>query len=74
MPLQPADKAWLAIGGFALAWDILAQEMLSQASQRYRDAHPLLWPAVIVYTGGHLMHVWPEKYDLFTQSARLFGR
>jgi hypothetical protein len=48
--------------------------MLSEASARYTAAHRVLWPTVVVYTAGHLIHVWPERCDLFTRIARLSGR
>lgn len=74
--LRPGDKAWLALAAGVLAWDWMCPrgEMLSEASARYKAARPVLWPAAIVYTAGHLWHVWPEEYDLFTRAARLFGR
>lgn len=72
--LRPADRAWIAIAAGVIAWDVLAPEMLSEASARYKAARPVLWPAAIVYTAGHLMHVWPAKLDLFTVAARIFGR
>lgn len=74
MNLRPADKAWLVLGAGVLAWDALADEMLSEASARYTAARPLLWGATVIYTAGHLLHVWPDKLDLFNLSARLFGR
>lgn len=74
--LRPSDKAWLALAAGVAAWDVACPrgEMLSEASARYTRAHRVLWPAVIVYTAGHLMHVWPARVDLFTMSARAFGR
>lgn len=72
--LQPADRAWIAPAAGVIAWGALADEMLSQASARYKAARPVLWPATIIYTAGHLMHVWPEKVDLFTLAAKALGR
>lgn len=74
--MRPADKAWLALGAGVLAWEAVAGsgELLSDASARYTAARPLLWRGVVLYTAGHLIHVWPDKLDLFNLSARLFGR
>lgn len=72
--MRPADKAWLTIVAGVVAWDLLADEMLSQASRRYRVARPVLWPVTIIYIAGHLIHVWPERYDPLSQLARVFGR
>jgi hypothetical protein len=74
--VRPADRAWLALGVGVIVWDAVCprDEMLSEASARYVRARPVLWPAAIIYTAGHLMHIWRPKYDLFTVLARLFGR
>lgn len=74
--MQPADRAWIALGVGVLVWDATCPpgQMLSQASRRYRDAHPVLWPAAIVYMAGHLMHVWPERVDPLSRLAEAFGR
>ncbi|OIN79786.1 DUF7427 family protein [Mycobacterium malmoense] len=74
--MRPSDKAWLALAAGVLAWDAVCPrgEMLSEASARYMGARPILTGAIIIYTAGHLMHVWPRRGDLFTMSATLFGR
>ncbi|CNL41045.1 Bacteriophage protein [Mycobacterium tuberculosis] len=74
--MRPADKAWIGLALGVLVWDVAAKpgEMLSEASERYAAARPLLWRAVVLYTAGHLIHAWPDKLDLFNLSARLFGR
>ncbi|MEE3066549.1 MAG: hypothetical protein VYA67_21845 [Actinomycetota bacterium] len=74
--LRPSDKAWLALAAGVIAWDAAcpAGEMLSEASARYTRARPIVWPAGIIYTAGHLMHIWPARFDLFTLVAKLFGR
>lgn len=74
--MRPSDRAWLTLAAGVLAWDALCPpgEMLSEASSRYTAAHRVLWPAAILYTAGHLMHVWPAKVDFFTLAARLAGR
>ncbi|MGV7669171.1 DUF7427 family protein [Mycobacterium kansasii] len=76
MTLRPSDKAWLTLAAGILAWDCLCppNEMLSDASARYLHARPLLWPLLVIYTGGHLLHVWPERCDPLSLLARLFGR
>ena len=74
--MRPSDRAWIALAAGVIAWDAFSpdDEMLSDASRRYTDSHRVLWPLAIGYTAGHLVHVWPERFDLFTQAARLFGR
>jgi hypothetical protein len=74
--MRPGDRAWLTLAAGVLAWDVLCPhgEMLSEASARYAKTKPILSRVVIGYTAGHLMHVWPERVDLFTRSAKAFGR
>jgi hypothetical protein len=48
--------------------------MLSEASARYATARPVLSRVIIVYTAGHLAHVWPPWADLFTMAAKAFDR
>lgn len=74
--MRPSDKAWLTLAAGVVAWDVLCprDEMLSEASARYRAAQPVVWPLVICYTAGHLMHIWPREADLFTRIAEAFGR
>jgi hypothetical protein len=72
MTLRPADRAWLALAASVIAYEVACPrgELLSEASARYAKARPVLWHSTIVYTAGHLMHVWPAKFDLFTVLAR----
>jgi hypothetical protein len=74
--VQPADRAWVALAAGVLAWDVVCppQQMLSQASARYKAAHPIAWQATIVYVAGHLAHVWPQRYDPLSRLATAFGR
>ncbi len=74
--MRPSDRAWLVLGAGVLVWDVCCPrgEMLSEASARYADARPVWSRAVIVYTAGHLMHVWPQRVDLFTRVAAALRR
>lgn len=74
--LRPSDRAWITLAAGVLAWDALCPrgEMLSEASARYSDAHRAVWCTTIVYVGGHLMHVWPERYDPLSRLAAALGR
>lgn len=38
-------------------------ELLSEAVDRYRDAHPILTNCLIVVVAGHLLRVWPPPID-----------
>lgn len=74
--MRPSDKAWLTLAASILTWDCLcpSDEMLSEASARYLHARPLLWPLMVIFTAGHLLHIWPDRCDPFSIAARLFGR
>lgn len=72
--MRPSDKAWLLLAAGVAAWDVLCPrgEMLSEASERYGRRHPLLWGGLVVYTAGHLLHVWPRRFDAFTAAASIW--
>jgi len=59
------------MAGGIIAWDIACPrgEMLSDASARYTKSHPLLWGGTVVYIAGHLIHIWPKRYDLLSVLA-----
>lgn len=73
---RPADRAWLALAAGVVVWDAgcKSDEMLSDASRRYTVAQPVVWRFVVLYTAGHLIHLWSPKWDGFTWLAKLFGR
>jgi len=72
-PLRAGDKAWIALGAAILTWDICCPpgETLSEATHRYTTTRPAATRIAILYTAGHLMHLWPRQADLFTQIAAL---
>jgi hypothetical protein len=74
--VRPADRAWLALAAGVVAWDVGCPrgELLSEASARYTKARPVLWPIVVAYVAGHLVHVWPTRCDPLSVLARSFGR
>lgn len=61
--MQPADRAWLALGGGVLAWDLLGAETLSAAFARYHRRWPWLARAVIAYFAIHLLGLIPARGD-----------
>lgn len=61
--MQPADRAWLVLGGGVLAWDLLGDETLSAAVARYHHRWRWLAPAVILYVAAHLLGVVPARGD-----------
>ena len=61
---------WCFIGGFVLAWDVLAPETLSHAVDRALE-HPIGRYAAIgavAITGAHLLNIIPEQYDPFPKA------
>lgn len=72
--MRPADRAWLALVGGIAAWDKFCPhgEMLSDASARYTKNHPVLWVTSVVYIAGHLIHIWPKRYDVLSILATAF--
>lgn len=56
--MRPADRAWLALAGGVIAYDVLAPdgETLSEAVDRWLEHHPWLTRAVIMTVARHLVN------------------
>ena len=65
MRLQPADKAWLVLVGGALVFEMASDDLLSESTQRFCAAHPLLGRLVILLVAGHLAQALPYRGDVF---------
>ena len=63
--MRAADKAWLALAGGILAYEIRAPrgELMSEGVDRYLEAHPWLTRAVVAAVVGHLLNVLPGPLD-----------
>lgn len=68
------DRAWLAIAGAVIAWDITARETLSGAVGRYHQSRPWLTRAVVTYLAAHLLGLIPARGDPLHVSLRLWKR
>lgn len=64
--MSPADRAWLALAGGVLAWDLACPrgETLSEACTRWRIQRPVATYAGIGYVVLHLLDLLPERIDL----------
>lgn len=74
--MRHGDAAWatLAVGIAAYELAAPADELLSQAVDRYRRAHPAITVALIVYISAHLLRVWPKPIDPLHQLAHRLKR
>lgn len=71
-----ADWAWVSIGVAVLAYEAVAArrewELLSEAADRYRAAHPVLTHGVVGYLAAHLTRLIPRPLDpLHVVAARM---
>lgn len=62
---RPADKAWLALAGLIVTWEIMSPEgeLLSEAVDRYRHHHPFVTNAAILVVSLHLLRAIPSRWD-----------
>lgn len=78
--MKPADWAWLTVAAGVLAYEAVASsrrhdwELLSEACDRYRSAHPVITTVTIGYLAAHLTRVVPRRVDPLHLLARRFGR
>jgi hypothetical protein len=63
--LQPADRAWLALVGGAIVFELSSDDLLSESSLRFVAAHPLLGRLAILAVATHLSGVLPWPMDVF---------
>lgn len=63
--ISPSTKAWLVLGAFVAAYDMLAPEgeTLSEGVDRALERHPLLTTAAIGATALHLLNVLRPERD-----------
>jgi hypothetical protein len=62
---QPADIAWAAIISGAVTYELMAEDLLSDAADRYRGGHPWLVRVAVIALAGHLGGMLPVWADLF---------
>lgn len=72
--MRHSNSAWLAVTAGVVWYELTAPqgELLSQAVDRYRAAHPVITSTVVVYLAGHLLRLWPRPVDPLHQVARRF--
>lgn len=63
---RQGDIAWLVIFAATVVYELMADEMLSEATERYWTAHPLLTRTAIAAIAGHLAGVMPASIDVFS--------
>lgn len=63
--MRPSDRAWIVLGGYVVAWDMLCpdDEMLSEASWRYAQHHRVLAYSVVASVALHLTNLLPKWVD-----------
>lgn len=74
--MKPADWAWVAVAAGVLTYEIVAArkrwELLSEASDRYRQQHPYLTYGLVGYLAAHLTRLIPKPIDpLHVMATRL---
>lgn len=61
--MQPADRAWLALAGGVLAWDVFGVETLSSACDRYHQHRPWVTRLAVAVVALHLLDWLPRRID-----------
>ncbi len=60
------DIAWIVLGAGAIVYELTADDLLSEATDRYVAAHPWITRLIIAAIAGHLGGVIPPALDLFS--------
>lgn len=63
--MSPADRAWIALGAYVVAYDVLAcpEQTLSEGADRYMLTHPWTTRAVALAVAGHVCNLLPSRCD-----------
>lgn len=66
MSMQQGDIAMLTLGAGVAIYELTANDLLSEATDRYRGGHPWLTRLVIAAIAGHLSGTLPPVADIFS--------
>ena len=74
--MRAGNSAWLVLLIGVAAYEAFSPpgELMSEATDRARIAHPFLTDLAIVYVAAHLLRRWPRRFDPLTQFAGLVRR
>jgi hypothetical protein len=64
--VKQGDIAWGVILAGVVFFELTADDLLSEATERYWTKHPILTRVVIGAVAGHLAGVIPSTLDLFS--------
>jgi hypothetical protein len=69
--VKHADIAWVALAAGIIIYEAAApaDQLLSQAVDRYRARHHFITNGVIFYIAMHLLRQWPRRIDPLHQVA-----
>jgi hypothetical protein len=66
MNVKSGDVAWMVIAAGAIVYELTADDLLSEATQRYCAHHPWLTRLIITAVAGHLGGAMPACIDVFS--------
>lgn len=74
--MQSRDRAWCALVGGFLAYDLCAREgqTLSEGFDSYIQARPRVSRAVVLVFVAHLINLVPDRYDPLSRIYLLLKR
>jgi len=61
--MRSGDRGWLALGAGIAVFEVLGEETLSQAADRYMQHHPWLVRGVAFGLVVHVCNMIPDRYD-----------
>jgi hypothetical protein len=64
--MAPADYAWTTLVAGVIAYELCADDLLSDGTRRYCTRYPILTRLVIAAVAGHLACAIPSSIDVFS--------
>jgi hypothetical protein len=64
--VSPADRAWIALAVYVVAYDVLAgpEQTLSEGADRYMLKHPWTTRGVAFAVAAHVCNLMPARFDV----------
>lgn len=65
--MRSGDVAWGMLIAGVLVYEVIADDLMTYAVERYRNKHPLLVRFAIAAVAGHLAGVLDPRFDLISR-------
>jgi hypothetical protein len=62
--VKSSDAAWIALGVGVVSFDVVCEETMSEAADRYMLRHPWWVRGVAFALAAHCCNLYPDRFDV----------